>query len=203
MCGPQEARGRLSRALCFPPFAAEATASRCARGMWASSRAESASPARGARASSPPSGRRRPHRCQAAELAGSSGGRGTRTSRGCVPLIPESRTPGSQGAQQMMLGSLSKELVTGTKPCVGSQAFRSPRGHRLGRLLSTSRPQGLFENCSEAECLILRVPLPTLAPAAPRIGFGECASDVRNSGEPPLGVRVPRVATGRSRRSES
>lgn len=103
----------------------------------------------------------------------------------------------------MMLGSLSKELVTGTKPCVGSQAFRSPRGHRLGRLLSTSRPQGLFENCSEAECLILRVPLPTLAPAAPRIGFGECASDVRNSGEPPLGVRVPRVATGRSRRSES
>lgn len=78
-----------------------------------------------------------------------------------MPLIPESRTPGSQGAQQMMLGNLSKELVTGTKPCVGSQAFRSPRGHRLGRPVSTSRPQGLFENCSEAECLIFRVPLPT------------------------------------------
>lgn len=55
-------------------------------------------------------------------------------------------------------------LSLGTKQCVLSPAFRSPRGCRLGFLVSTSPTQGQFETCSEAKTLFSAFPR--------RLGYG-------------------------------
>lgn len=86
----------------------------------------------------------------------------------------------------------------GTKQCVVSPAFRSPRGRRLGFLVSTSPTQGQSETCSEAETLFSAFPRRLGYGLFPSLGFEEVVlvsethesllGERAHAGSPPGGV---------------
>lgn len=135
--GPREPAARRLRVSRFPPFPASAASVWRERDV--SSRAESASPAGGARA---PCSWARGEVHTGAWLPsprGAPGSRGTRTFREYVPFIPKTPAPRSRCPRQRMHGKPRLETVLGTKQCVGSSACRSPRGAGSA---SWSPPQG-------------------------------------------------------------
>lgn len=135
--GPGEQAARRLRVSRFPPFSASAASVWRERDV--SSRAESASPAGGARAPCSWAGGEVHTGAWLPTLRGAPGSGGTRTFREYVPLIPKTPAPRSLCTRQRMHGKPQSETVLGTKQCVGSQAYRSPRGAGWA---SWSAPQG-------------------------------------------------------------
>lgn len=162
--GPREPAARRLRVSRFPPVPASAASVWRERDV--SSRAESASPAGGARAPCSRAGGEVHTGAWLPSPRGAPGSRGTRTFREYVPFIPKTPAPRSRCPRQRMHGKPRLETVLGTKQCVGSSACRSPRGAGSASWSPPQRPRALGDLLG-GKGPIPRIRLRASAPAAP------------------------------------